>query len=165
MNAAVLLSLVQLAAPAKPQTLTELKPMDPVTVTAGKVSREQILGEDEPLRLLLDGEKILYKRDGNLEFAYLAPALGEAGDDGLLMAVTSDDPTKSDCTKYLWVLVHKDGTASATDEFGDCSERFKIERVKDAVTTTFSDKNLAWTLQDGKVTAVAGKKSGGKKKK
>src|SRR6185312_11692318 len=123
MNAAVLLSLVQLAAPAKPATLQELKPLDPVTVTAGKVTREQLLGEDDPLRLMLDGDKVLYKRDGSLEFAYLAPGLGEAGDDGLLMAVTSDDPTKKDCTRYVWILVHKDGTANATDEFGDCSER------------------------------------------
>jgi hypothetical protein len=166
MNLPALLALLQLAAPAPGAGVVALKPYDPVQTAAGKVTREQVLGEDQPLRLVLDGEKILYKRDGELELSDLLPQLNAAGDDALLLEVKSDEPSEQACSKYVFVVVHKDGTAQASEPFGDCSTQFTVERVGEKVTVSFRGKGQAWALQDGKVAPVekaAGKKSGKKK--
>lgn len=158
----ILFAFALLAAPKTGGAVVTVDPQKAIPISAGKLTRELVVGEDKPARLVLDGDKVLYGRDGDLEPTYLLPDVDGAGSDVVLTAVHSDEPALQGCTKYVFVTVHKDGTAQASDEFGDCSDQFKIERAGGAATVRFHD--ATWRFENGAVSQLTTKKKRSRKR-
>ena len=150
----VLLAAPAASSPAVPAPV-ELKPFAPVDTAVGKLVRREVPGEEHPLRLFVNGDRLIYQRDGTLELSYLLPQAMSSGDDVVLVAVGSDVPAERSCTHYVFVTLPQEGPGVATAEFGDCSDQFTIQRSATAVTVRFAAHDDAWTFKDGKLSVVA----------